>query len=62
MAHVHSDACENCTPLDELDFAEELSDVLSDPTFPPLSNADMNDYVDTLAGLYATEEDDNEED
>lgn len=43
-------------PLDELDLAEELADCIGDPVFPSLSDPEMDDYVDTLAGLYAQED------
>jgi hypothetical protein len=40
-----------------MDLAKKLADVLSDPAFPFMNERDFNDYVDTLAELYATEED-----
>lgn len=48
-------------PDDELDLAEELADCIGNPAFPPLSDPEMDDYVDTLAGLYAQEDDDEED-
>lgn len=53
MATINLESNDNI-PEDEMDLAEELAECIGDSTFPSLSDPDMDDYVDTLAELYAT--------
>lgn len=52
MAHDHSDGCEACVPLDEMDLAEELA-ALRDYEYA--GGLTMSEMEDEIVGLMSTD-------